>query len=65
VDAVAGLVVIVLVYAFGWAQLAFVTSMGAAPAFVAGVLPFLVPDALKAAGAVALAPIVRKAAGTR
>jgi biotin transport system substrate-specific component len=65
VDAIAAAVVIVIVYAFGWAQLAFVTSMGTLPAFVAGVAPFLVPDALKAAGAVALAPLVRKAAGAR
>jgi biotin transport system substrate-specific component len=64
-DAIAAVVVILIVYAVGWLQLALVTSMGAVPAFVAGVAPFLVPDALKAAGAVALAPIVRKAAGAR
>jgi biotin transport system substrate-specific component len=61
-DALTAAVVIVVVYAFGWLQLELVTSMGAVPALLAGVAPFVVPDALKAAGAVALAPFVRRAA---
>jgi biotin transport system substrate-specific component len=65
VDAAAAIVVIAFVYTLGWAQLALVASMGAVPALAAGVLPFLVPDALKAIGAVALAPFVRKAAEAR
>lgn len=64
-DAAAAVTLIVIVYALGWAQLALVTSMGAVPALVAGVVPFLVPDALKAAGAIALAPLVRTAARGR
>ena len=62
-DAVAAAVVIVVVYAFGWLQLQLVTSMGAVPALLAGVVPFVIPDALKAAAAIALAPLVRKASG--
>jgi biotin transport system substrate-specific component len=61
IDACAAATVIALVYAFGWLQLALVTSMGAVPALLAGVVPFVVPDALKAAGAIALAPVVRRA----
>ena len=65
VDAVAALVVIALVYGFGWLQLDVVTSMGAVPALLAGVVPFLLIDAMKAAGAIALAPLVRKAIAAR
>lgn len=64
-DIAAAVVLIAVVYAIGWLQLALVTSMGLVPALAAGVLPFLIPDALKAAAAVALAPIVRRAAGER
>ena len=64
-DVAAAATVIAVVYAFGWLQLALVTSMGAVPALLAGVVPFLVPDALKAAGAIALAPLVRSAMGAR
>jgi biotin transporter BioY len=60
-DIAGALTVIVVVYALGWLQLALVTSMGVLPAFAAGVLPFLVPDALKAVGALVLAPFVREA----
>jgi len=60
-DAAASFFVVSIVYALGWLQLALTTSMGALPAFVAGVLPFLVPDALKALGAIVLAPFVREA----
>jgi len=65
VDALAALTVILVVYALGWLQLALVTSMGALPALLAGVAPFVIPDALKAASAVALAPVVRRASEAR
>jgi biotin transport system substrate-specific component len=61
-DALVGIVVIVIVYACGWAQLAAVAHLGASAAFLAGVAPFIVPDAMKAAVAVGLAPVVRRAA---
>jgi biotin transport system substrate-specific component len=65
VDAVAAATLVAIVYALGWLQLTLVTSMGAVPALLAGVVPFVVPDALKAVGAMALAPIVRRASGVR
>lgn len=61
-DAIVGVVVILIIYACGWAQLAAVAHLGASAAFFAGVVPFIVPDALKAAVAVGLAPVVRRAA---
>ena len=64
-DAVASIAVIAVVYAFGWLQLMLVTSTGAVPALLVGVVPFVVPDALKAVGAIALAPLVREAMGAR
>jgi biotin transport system substrate-specific component len=60
-DVVAAVVVVLVVYAVGWLQLALVTGMGATPALLAGVAPFLVPDAIKAAVAVVIAPVVRRA----
>jgi len=57
--------VIAVVYTFGWLQLMLVASLGPLPALLAGVVPFLVPDALKAVGAIVLAPLVREAMGTR
>jgi biotin transport system substrate-specific component len=64
-DVAAAITVIVVVYALGWLQLSLVTSMGAVPALLVGVVPFLVPDALKAVGAIMLAPLVREAMGAR
>jgi biotin transport system substrate-specific component len=64
-DAMAAATLIAIVYACGWLQLALVTSTGAMPALLAGVVPFLVPDALKATGAIVLAPIVREATRAR
>jgi biotin transport system substrate-specific component len=60
---VAALVAVVVVYALGWLQLMAVMGVGPLAALVAGVLPFLIPDALKATAAVLLAPRVRRAAG--
>lgn len=59
-DGVAAAVVICVIYFFGWSQLAVVTAMGTWQAVLAGVVPFIVPDALKAAAAVALASGVRR-----
>jgi len=64
-DAAASITVIAVVYTFGWLQLMLVASLGPLPALLAGVVPFLVPDALKAVGAIVLAPLVREAMGTR
>jgi biotin transport system substrate-specific component len=61
VDGAAAAVVIGAVYAIGWLQLALATGMGPLPALLAGVAPFLVPDAIKAAVAVGIAPVVRRA----
>ncbi|MDZ4655384.1 MAG: biotin transporter BioY [Coriobacteriia bacterium] len=60
-DVAAVATVIAVTYVVGWAQLAFVTGMGAKQAVVVGVLPFLLVDALKGAGAVAVAGALRKA----
>ncbi len=62
-DTVAAVVVIAVVYAIGWAQLILVTGMAPLAGLLAGVAPFVVPDALKATAAVLLAPVVRRAAG--
>ena len=64
-DVAAGAFAIVVIYVIGWAQLAAVTHMGAMPAFLAGVAPFLAPDAIKAAVAITVATAVRRATGTR
>lgn len=63
VDSIVAFVVVAIVHAIGWAQLAFVTGMGPLPALMAGFVPFVAPDALKAAAAVLIAPSVRRAAG--
>jgi biotin transport system substrate-specific component len=62
-DSVATVVVVAIVYVIGWAQLMLVSGMEPLAALGAGVVPFLVPDGLKAAAAVLLAPMVRRAAG--
>jgi biotin transport system substrate-specific component len=59
-DVVCVVAVIAVVYLLGWVQLAAVTNMGLAQAFVVGVVPFIVPDAIKAAGAIAIATAVRR-----
>lgn len=51
---------IVVVYVLGWAQLAWVTGMGAKAAFVAGVAPFVIIDLLKGVLAVVVAAAVRR-----
>lgn len=64
-DAAAAIVVLAVVYVLGWLQLMLVTGMGPVPALLAGVVPFLVPDALKAVGAIVLASLLREAIGAR
>jgi biotin transport system substrate-specific component len=61
-DVAAAIVAIVAVYLAGWAWLAFGPApMGGVAAFVAGVAPFLVVDAIKAFVAVIIAAAVRRA----
>ena len=60
-DVACAVVVVGVIYAVGWAQVAIVMHLGPLPSFVAGVLPFIGPDAVKAAVAVAIAGAVRKA----
>ncbi|NTW28771.1 MAG: biotin transporter BioY [Coriobacteriia bacterium] len=60
-DAAAALVVIVAVYAAGWAQLSLVAHLTAVQAFIGGVAPFVIPDAVKAAVAIVVARGVRRA----
>jgi biotin transport system substrate-specific component len=60
-DGLAAAVVIAIVYLLGWAQLGLVAHLGPVPALLAGVVPFLVPDALKAVAAVAVVSAVRRA----
>jgi biotin transport system substrate-specific component len=59
-DVAAAAVVICIVCALGWAQLAIITNMGFAKAFLVGVVPFIGPDAVKAAAAIVVAQGVRK-----
>lgn len=60
VDAIAAATVVAVVYALGWLQLMLATGMDPVSALVAGVVPFVVPDVLKATAAVLLAPAVRR-----
>jgi biotin transport system substrate-specific component len=59
-DSAAAAAVIGIVYLLGWAQLALVTRMGALPAVLVGVLPYIVPDVIKAIAAVVVAGGVRR-----
>ncbi len=59
---VAGVCLLVAIsYGLGWARLAAVTGMGATAAFGVGIAPFLLPDAVKAAGAFVVARAARRA----
>ncbi len=64
-DTLAAAVVVVLVYLLGWLQLAAVLHLPLPKAALAGVLPFLPLDALKAVGAVAVAASLRRAGFAR
>ncbi len=64
-DVLAAACVIVSAYAAGWPQLALVTGMSAAKAFAAGVAPFVLWDAIKAAAAIGFAISLRKTGALR
>jgi biotin transport system substrate-specific component len=59
-DACAAAVTLLLIYVAGVARLAAVTGMAPLAALGAGAAPFIVPDAFKAAAAVAVAGAVRR-----
>lgn len=61
-DIVAVVITLAGIYGFGWIQLATVTGMSAQAAFVAGVVPFLLGDAIKGAVAIAVARLLRRSA---
>jgi biotin transport system substrate-specific component len=61
VDTSAAVLVVLVIYLTGWAQLTVVAHLTPLQAFVAGVVPFVGPDAVKAAVAIAVAAAVRKA----
>lgn len=52
---------VIVIYVMGWAQLALVLGMGPIEAFVAGVVPFVLLDAAKAAVAIGVAASIRRA----
>ncbi len=62
-DAIAATVAILIIYAIGTVQLALVTGMGMGAAVLVGAVPFVLPDALKAAASIAVAGAVRRARG--
>ena len=57
----AGAVLMAASYALGWAQLMAVADLGPAAAFVAGVAPFILVDAVKVAAAARAAQSIRRA----
>lgn len=59
-DAIAAVVVVVVTYACGVLQLALVANLTMMQAVTAGAVPFIVPDAIKAAVAVAAAQVIRR-----
>lgn len=60
-DVAAAAIVIVAIYGIGAVQLSQVANMDAAATLAAGVLPFLVPDVIKAGVAIAAAGAIRRA----
>jgi biotin transport system substrate-specific component len=60
-DAAAAVTVLIVVYAIGAVRLASVTGSGLPAAVAGGVAPFVLFDAAKAAGAVAVAAALRRA----
>ncbi|MGB4593305.1 MAG: biotin transporter BioY [Coriobacteriia bacterium] len=59
-DVLAAITVLGVVYLLGWAHIAFVLGVGPGGAFTAAVIPFVLPDAVKAIAAVSLAVAIRK-----
>lgn len=64
-DGAAALVVTAVIYGLGVAQLSIVAGMGLGAAVIAGVVPFVAGDLVKAAVAVGAASLVRKARDAR
>jgi len=60
-DIAAATTCIAVIYAFGWFQLHSVTGLSFREAFIAGVVPFILIDAAKAAVAVGVAGALRRA----
>lgn len=61
VDACAAVIAIAAIYTVGTVELSMVLGLSADKAIAVGVMPFIVPDAAKAAGAVVVAAAVRRA----
>ncbi|MHB1342610.1 MAG: biotin transporter BioY [Coriobacteriia bacterium] len=59
-DVLAALTVLIVVYVLGWAHIAFVLGAGPVGALTAAVIPFVVPDVIKAVAAVSLAAALRR-----
>jgi biotin transport system substrate-specific component len=64
-DVAAAAIVVGVVYLLGWVQLAIVLGLPAGKAFLVGVVPFVVPDAIKAGIAIFVAAAVRRASARR
>ncbi len=64
-DALAALAVMVVVYSLGVLQLSIVAGIGLGAAVLAGLVPFIAGDLVKAAVAVAAASLIRRARGAR
>ncbi|NTU90103.1 MAG: biotin transporter BioY [Actinobacteria bacterium] len=62
-DIIAAVVLLIVSYVCGLLQLMAVAHMGLVPAFLAGIAPFILLDAIKAAVAIGLAVPLRKAIG--
>lgn len=60
-DSSAAAACIATIYLVGWMQLAVVTGMGPSAALLAGVVPFIIPDAIKAVVAIGVAGAIRRA----
>lgn len=64
-DVTAVIADIAVIYLLGWMQLSMAANLSPAAAFAAGVAPFLVPDVIKGAVAIAVARGVRRALAGR
>lgn len=62
-DIVSAVVLLVISYALGWAQLMVVAGMGPGAAFLAACAPFIIPDAIKIAVGIMVARAVTRALG--
>jgi biotin transport system substrate-specific component len=60
-DAIAGVMLLAIIYAVGTPWLAYTLHLSAAKAMMAGVAPFVIGDAAKVAVAIVIASAVRKA----